>query len=316
MKKILLFAAIAVFTACSVEDDLGVYESEINDVNVTYADDGCTITAGEDKSRWIEISEAASLESWDEVRKLFANMLDPGVPRNGVFDPSIWEIITRFNDAENGGLGEYTTIYTVTEGECSDSVTLTVRVVPDGYQEPTCEITAGEDNSITITEAEASAIPSWDEVRKLYLNLLSEGVRRDGTFDPRISAIINAYTGVGEYSTVYTVGEGDCTDSVTLTVIVIEEQSTPPCNISAGPDNIRTITESQAAAIPSWDEVRKLYLNLLGPGVPRNGSFDPSITNIINDFQAHRTGDFSTTYTVTNGECSDSVILTIRVIPD
>lgn len=90
---------------------------------------------------------------------------------------------------------------------------------------------------------------------------------------------------------------------------------TPPC-IDAGPNNSITITESEAAAIPSWDEVRKLYLSLLAPGVVRNGTFDPSIWDMIYQFQAQRTGDFTTTYSIGEGECTDSVELTIKVMPD
>ena len=89
----------------------------------------------------------------------------------------------------------------------------------------------------------------------------------------------------------------------------------PPC-IDAGPDNSVTMTESQAAAIPSWDEVRKLYLSLLAPGVPRDGTFDPSIWEVIYQFQAQPIGDFTTTYTVGGVECIDSVELTIHVVPE
>jgi hypothetical protein len=52
----------------------------------------------------------------------------------------------------------------------------------------------------------------------------------------------------------------------------------------AGPDNSKSISFSEAVAIESWDEVRKLYLSLLPSGVSRNGTFDPSIWNIINKF--------------------------------
>ena len=89
----------------------------------------------------------------------------------------------------------------------------------------------------------------------------------------------------------------------------------PPC-IDAGANNSITMTESQAAAIPSWDEVRKLYLSLLAPGVVRNGTFDPSIWQMIYQFQAQRTGDFTTTYSIGEGECTDSVELTIHVVLD
>lgn len=89
----------------------------------------------------------------------------------------------------------------------------------------------------------------------------------------------------------------------------------PPC-IKAGPYNPVTMTESQAAAIPSWDEVRKLYLSLLAPGVPKDGSFNPSIWDMIYKFQAQRIGDFTTTYTLGEGYCKDSVELTLKVVPD
>ena len=94
------------------------------------------------------------------------------------------------------------------------------------------------------------------------------------------------------------------------------QECTPPCTISAGESHIKTLTYSEAAALPSWDEVRKLYLSLLDPGVSRLGTFNPSIWDLINKFQAQKLGDFTTIYTLTDGECSDSVELTLRVIPD
>lgn len=91
--------------------------------------------AGADHSREISISAAKALPSWDEVRKAYTSMLDPGVPEGqfvGSFEPSIWELIKMFNDTSRESmLGDYTTIYTLGEGECTDSVTLTLIVVPD-----------------------------------------------------------------------------------------------------------------------------------------------------------------------------------------
>ena len=94
------------------------------------------------------------------------------------------------------------------------------------------------------------------------------------------------------------------------------EPQDPPCDLDAGPDNSKTISYSEADAIPSWDEVRKLYLSLLAPGVSRNGTFNPSIWDIINDFNQRGVGTYTTTYTITEGECSDSVELSIIVVPD
>lgn len=89
----------------------------------------------------------------------------------------------------------------------------------------------------------------------------------------------------------------------------------------AGTDQMREIHLSEAQAVPSWDEVRKLYAGMLDPGVnKKDGSYNPSIWKIINDFndpaRSTQLGDYTTTYTLGEGECSDSVKLTLRILPD
>lgn len=320
MKTKLLFSLVLglFFVGCSVdpiEDEI-----QLNKADLEVEDYGC---AGPDNSKTITLSEAAAIPSWDEVRKLYLSLLEPGVARNGNFDPSIWNIIDAFNDAEDP-LGEYSTTYYL-EGDCSDSVVLTIIVGPDPILEDTCEgFSAGADNLKVITYSEAVAIESWDEVRKLYLSLLETGVARDGDFDPSIWNLIDAFNDaenpLGDYTTTYTITEGECTASVELTIrVVADKQDEPVCDgVDAGPDNVKEMTVSEAAAVPSWDEVRKLYLSLLARGVPRDGVFDPSIWNLIDAFNAtdNPVGDYTTTYTITVGECTDSVELTIRVIPD
>ena len=284
----------------------------VNVVESLPSDPTCNLSAGADASKTISKSEADAIPSWDEVRKLYLSLLENGVRRDGSFDPSIWDIINSYT-----GPGDYSTTYTISDGDCNDSVELTIKVVADGSSDPTCNLSAGADASKTITRFEADAIPSWDEVRKLYLSLLDQGVSRKGEFDPSIWDIINSYTGPGAYTTTYTITEGNCSDSVELTIFVVADSSQDPsCDLNAGPDNSKTITYSEAAAIPSWDEVRKLYLSLLPQGVSRNGSFDPSIWDIINDFNRRGAGTYTTTYTITEGDCSDSVELSIIVVPD
>ncbi|MCM4158761.1 hypothetical protein FHG64_03945 [Antarcticibacterium flavum] len=327
MKKFLLLPIFGLFfISCSVDPiETEIQQSQLLEMNAVSdgEEPGC---AGADGTMTITYSEAAAIESWDEVRKLYLSLLEEGVYRGGEFDPTIWDLINKFNDPEEGGLGDYTTWYTIDNGECMDTVMLTVTVVAD-QSAPTCDnFTAGEDNSMIITQSEAEAIESWDEVRKLYLSLLEEGVIRNGDFDPSIWDLINKYNdeevgGPGDYTTEYTVTNGECTDSVMLTITVVaDEQSEPVCDgVDAGADNSRTITYSEAAAIESWDEVRKLYLSLLEPGIARNGNFDPSIWDLINRFNDAENGgpgDYPTTYILTNGECTDTVTLTITVVPD
>jgi hypothetical protein len=91
--------------------------------------------------------------------------------------------------------------------------------------------------------------------------------------------------------------------------------------VNAGPDNSRTMTESAATALPSWDEVRKVYAGMLAPGVDRSsGTYSPSIWAIINDFndpnRESKLGEYSTIYTLGSGDCTDSVELTLTVEAD
>lgn len=91
--------------------------------------------------------------------------------------------------------------------------------------------------------------------------------------------------------------------------------------VNAGPDNSRTISLTEARALPSWDEVRKVYANMLAPGVPKKeGVYNPSIWDLINDFndpkRESQLGEYSTTYTLGTGDCTDSVLLTLIVVPD
>lgn len=90
---------------------------------------------------------------------------------------------------------------------------------------------------------------------------------------------------------------------------------------NAGPDNTRTMTESEAVALPSWDEVRKVYAGMLAAGVDKtSGTYSPTIWEIINDFndpsRASRLGDYTTTYTLGSGDCTDSVELTLTIVED
>jgi hypothetical protein len=313
MKKlILLFMAISLI-ACSVEPlD---YEEENMYFNASSELNNCL---GPDNSKTISITQATAIASWGEVRNLYWGLLPQEVSKSGTFSPSIKELI---GDFKKIGLGEYTTIYSINSPKCTDSVTLTIFVETDPIEEPVCEIDAGPDNSIILTYSQASAIESWDEVRKLYLSLLQAGVSRNGTFDPSIWNLINEFQSspIGNFSTTYTIGSGDCKDSVILTVIVIPDpQEEPLCELDAGVDKIISLSVEQAVSLESWDEVRKLYLSMLQTGVPRNGDFSPSIKDLIRMFndpnRSSLEGEYTTNYSISDGDCVDSVELTVKVI--
>jgi hypothetical protein len=184
----------------------------------------CTVDAGADASKTLTLSEANALGSWDEVRKLYLSMVEKGVSTAGTFSPTISQVIKDYNTRSNK-LGEYSTIYTINDGDCSDSTELKMIVVEDMVEDPACTLDAGPDNMKELTVAQARALGSWDEVRKQYLSLLKPGVSKTGNFSPSIEAMIKSFNSksdpVGDYKLTYTIKSGDCTDSVNLTLRVI-----------------------------------------------------------------------------------------------
>ncbi|QYA26050.1 hypothetical protein G3I01_11155 [Gramella sp. MT6] len=327
-KLLLTYLLGLLLLGCSVdpiEDE--IIEQKINTANSHTSDEEYSC-AGPDNNITLTLSEAIAIPNINRVKNLYLSLLEPGVATNGTFDPSVWNIIRAFNSSGGGNIGDYTTIYTVLNDECSDSVELTIRVVPDQTDIPSCDLDAGEDNFKIMTVSEAKAIPNKDKVTRLYLSLLEPGVPLDGTFDPSIWNIIRAFDSEGsggipgDYSTTYTVSDGDCTDSVILTLRIIPDFTDPiGCELNAGEDAIKVMTLTEAKAVPNADKVKAIYLSLLEPGVPWDGTFDPGIWDIIKAFGSYKggdgiIGDYTTTYTITEGECSDSVVLTIRVVPD
>jgi len=117
---------------------------------------------------------------------------------------------------------------------------------------------------------------------------------------------------LGEYSFSYTVSseDSDCIQGEASASFVINVTSQ---TFDAGEDNTFTVCSVGLDPTPTLVEVRNYYLNLLADGVPTNGSFSPSIEEIREVYLADQIGTFSTTYTVGNGACNDSVELTVIV---
>lgn len=96
-----------------------------------------------------------------------------------------------------------------------------------------------------------------------------------------------------------------------------------PCSIDAGSSNFKTI--DLAYVLKEFNanvDVRNEYLSLLDEGVPKDGTFNPTIAEIVKLYAKvpdPKIGTFSTEYTVTtvaeNGDtCSDSTTLTIIIV--
>ncbi|SFF78817.1 hypothetical protein SAMN04488033_1091, partial [Salegentibacter agarivorans] len=293
---------------CSEEIELTrtVIEGETaNAGNLVYNEDVCTSDQPIDLT---SLTEADSFEG--TVGGTFSG---EGVSNN-VFDPSTVEPDT------------YTITYRVDESlNCvsgSEETTFTIDVIqgPD----------AGNDieDSICVSELE-SLLADFDPLNpEATLTQLFQRFEWDGEIDGEFSPNVNilgaqllSYYGDPDrdpelsLNGTYTVGNeaDECdTDESTFAITIFDGEL-----IDAGQPNSTEICNItiENGRFPSISSVRNYYLDLLDEGVSRNGTFEPTINEIVNWYNNEaEIGIFSTTYTVGSGECQDSVELSVEVL--
>ncbi|MDT0675638.1 gliding motility-associated C-terminal domain-containing protein [Autumnicola musiva] len=125
-------------------------------------------------------------------------------------------------DATSVEEGSYNFTYTVSseDADCivgEATASFTINVTTEAFD-------AGEDVNITACSANLNSNPSTSTVRDYFIGLLEDGLATNGTFSPGIQEIRESYLDnqIGTFSTTYTVGSGDCEDSVVLTVEVFQ----------------------------------------------------------------------------------------------
>ncbi|MDR5591570.1 hypothetical protein [Christiangramia sp. SM2212] len=182
-----------------------------------------------------------------------------------------------------------------------------------------CDVTAGADNSITLTnEYVMNNLYTPARLERYFKRLLDEGVPTDGTFSPSMESLILSYQDFNfqTFTTVYTVGEGGCTDFTELSIVVVEKIEEPStCFIG---DDIYQEVENKFIQENIGNDPVKLknyYLGLLNDEVPLNGTFSPEIATIGNSYLRDNYQTFTTVYTVDFGDCTDSVKITVKVLP-
>lgn len=308
MKKLILATFTGLFLfSCSTEE-LDIQDSSINEVNV----EATTCTAGPDNSINLTIAQIdANYNSVSRLQVLFNSLLPKSVRGTGAFSPSIQDLAVAYVNASDK-LGAYTSTYVVEQDNCIDSAEITVNVIEE------CNVDAGIDNlSTVLTLSEvANNYNSVSRLEVLYKELIADGVNTTGTFSPSIEQIAVMYTNAedktGVYSTTYTVGSGTCTDSAELAVTVVEDE----CSFNAGMDNSITLTTTQIQErYNSVSRLKTLYTKLLSDGVSSNGTWSPSIEELAKRYinANDKSGTYTSTYTLTNGVCSDSADISIVV---
>lgn len=91
-----------------------------------------------------------------------------------------------------------------------------------------------------------------------------------------------------------------------------------PCNfISADLIEITLTLSESRTLMPSIDGIRNYYIGLIEEPVSRFGTLNPAASTLrLQAIAQNGLGEFTSTYTVSHGECTDSVTITITVIPD
>ncbi|MGW1453915.1 T9SS type B sorting domain-containing protein [Salegentibacter agarivorans] len=258
----------------------------------------------------LTINNLQEAEAGDDVELTFClsqgdfdlnDYLTENANPNGYFEDADGTFDGTFNTSELGE-GTFTYNYVVDETvDCvtgDESVEFTVNIIGD--------LNAGSDQSTSICNAniEGGMFPNSTTVRDYYLNMLDEGVSRDGTFSPRIQDLVDWYNNeseIGDFTTTYTISEGECSASVELNVTVYE-------SIPAEIDAIDDVT------LCSIDEDQDLFSFLPG-GADTNGYFEgyedgmfsPSTTGVgefdvtytLDDTSPCVTGEASATFTIT-----------------
>ena len=294
------------FTTTYTVNNTDCEDSAVLTLTVAEAsDEPCEEIAGSDQTRTVTAKYVEEeLYTAARVKRFFLNTLDDGVSEDGTFNPTINEIIA---DYLENGLGSYTTTYTVEEGVCTDSADLTIVI------EEACTVNAGSDATATISPKFVEEELDTDaKIDRFFLDLLDDGVSEEGMFSPTIQEIKMDYieNGPGTYSTTYTLGEGSCQDSAEITLIIEDE-----CDIDAGADNYVTVTQNYVQNnLYTGARLKRFYLNLLDSGVSKDGTFNPTISEIASSYRESPIGEFTTTYTVGSGDCTDTVDLTVNVI--
>jgi large repetitive protein len=242
------------------------------------------------------------MQSSKEAKNLFLSLLESNINTSGTFNPTIDQIIESY---QNNPTGTFQTEYTVKNGKaCSDSATLAITVTKSGN--------AGADNVnnfMCLSESKAK-FTSIDAAREYYLSLLDSGIDRTGTFNPNMNVIASNYSKnpIGTFKTTYTVGGNGCQDSAVLSLTISED-------VNAGVDNKNNILcySTAESNMSSSQMATNYFMSLLDKNAKTGGTFNPSMEQLVSQFNQNPIGTFSTKYTVSNNACSDSADLAFTV---
>ncbi|APG61138.1 gliding motility-associated C-terminal domain-containing protein [Christiangramia salexigens] len=230
--------------------------------------------------------------------------IDSTIDNGGTFTNSDLMTLAASYNPSASTTQTFTTTYTVSNSDCTDSAEYTIIITPNEQAE------AGEGNEdiVLCTTDDPRTLESF-----LSGNAMEGGEFSSDDFDVSSGEFDPAAFTTGEYTFTYTV-DGDDKECV-----VGEDTADFKITLKEAPDagnsNSTVLCTEDLSNNPfeDEDELEALYLSLLDNGVATDGTFYPTMQELINEYNnSNGTGDFTTTYTI-GDDCTDSVELTVEV---
>ncbi|WP_324719421.1 hypothetical protein [Salinimicrobium sp. HB62] len=286
MKKLLLLLLLATATlSCSVEpiedEKLIVPKFDIETIEAQY---DATAVCGSDI--YVEVcSNAINNPTVLGFRNFYRAqiMLYSSLPTNGTFNPTMETLLAQYQQGET----YLPTDYTVVAGDCG---TVTIEIAAQIIQSRNAEAGTIADLSGVCTDQPVIDLNSLvgPEAIEGGVFTAAPGVLDGSTFDPAI--------GAGTYTITYTVDKRvkcvEGSDSISFTISVSEGYKAN--------DISKTLCSSQINN-PTLSGFSAYYKNqiILHTNLPTNGSWNPSMQQLLNQFnQEGGTGIFTSTYTI------------------
>lgn len=265
------------------------------------------VLVGENQSAEVCLAQAQDdLGTVQDARNFFLGMIDPNADTSGTFSPDLQTIVDNFLAT---GVGEYTTTYTVTNSQaCQGSVDLTAIVTENPE--------AGTGGTLITCASQAQQYLSSLENIETYINniLTTTGADTDGTFEPALADLVAAFESnpVGNFATTYTVTRGGCEDIANFAINVAED---PAAGVG---QSTEICLDTAQSVFANATDARTFFEGLLEEGVDATGTFDPTMEELIANFNSNPFQTFSTLYTVSSGGCTDQAefLVTVTENPD
>jgi len=271
--------------------------------------------AGTNDSATFCETDAAAMTAFEDENSLKAYLLDllGTEDDRGTFNPTLATLIVNYDDGIDGA-EDFSTIYTIEattvcdESTATATITINEAVPADAGTIANVEDICSNDEVLTLsdylgTDSMAGGTFSSDDADVA-----------DGTFDPSAN-------GAGSYKITYTIGEDDaCVTGSDSTDFTIKVDQAP----NAGPGGNFSFCQSEFEALAA-----QVVANPAGKGIELLNEFDTTITSggdftnstltqLLAQYAATTSfpATFTSTYTVSNDDCTDSADYSVTINPD